>query len=168
MKSALVVALAALAAATVAAGGFAAGAASGPSATGSGHLTYFDENEQEEGKRTFSFTAHQNRDGSADGNAHVHNRPQELKQNIDIDCLDVEGNTAWLGGVITKSTVSSFEGRRIVFSVQDNGEGSKAKPDRISFIYRQGSDPMPSTDCHVFHPAPAREVQQGNVQVRPT
>ncbi|MFN2467475.1 MAG: hypothetical protein ABR521_04995 [Gaiellaceae bacterium] len=139
------------------------------SATGSGHLRYFDENEQREGLRTFSFSARLHADGTADGQAEINNRAQDLKQHVVIDCLRVDGNLARVGGVIKRASVSAFEGKRMLFVVQDNGEPGKGPPaDRFSFLFRQGDPGVTATDlnCKQSTRAPGREIEHGNIQVR--
>jgi hypothetical protein len=51
-----------------------------------------------------------------------------------VDCLSVDGNTAWVSGTVTKSVVSDFVGRTVNVQVRDGGN---AGDDMISpaFFY---------------------------------
>ena len=51
-----------------------------------------------------------------------------------VDCLSVDGNTAWVSGTVTKSVVSDFVGRTVNVQVRDGGD---AGDDMISpaFFY---------------------------------
>jgi len=87
-----------------------------------------------------------------------------LRYKADILYLVVDGNEAWMGGVITQSNVDWIAvGDGMVFKVVDNGEGSKATgPDWISTIW-VGVDPadalsMPDLGCGF-------DFVKGNIQV---
>jgi hypothetical protein len=140
--------------------GAASAAGSGPSATGSGHFS------EGGALRTFSFSAITHADGTVSGNAEINNRgiPNTTAgtSHIAIDCLQVVGNTAYVSGTITDSTVPGLVGDSGVFSVQDNGEGSNSPPDLISLasFYL----PFPQL-CQVVHPAPTISIDAGNVQI---
>jgi hypothetical protein len=153
----LVVAL--IIAATFAVAG-ASAAGSGPSATGSGHFTAGDE------LRTFTFSAVTHADGTVSGNAQVNNRgiPGTTAgvSHIAIDCLQVVGNTAYVSGTITTSSVDSLVGLSGVWAVQDDGEGGNAAPDLISLV--NFYDPTPGL-CLLVHPAPTIQIDGGNVQI---
>jgi hypothetical protein len=145
-------------AAFVVGGAIAAG--SGPSATGSGHFSESD------ALRTFSFTAITHADGSVSGNAQVDNRgipgTTTGTSHIVVDCLQVVGNTAYMSGTITDSSVDSLVGLSGVWSVQDNGEGAKSSPDLISLV----SFFSPTANlCQLVHPVPTIQIDGGNVQI---
>lgn len=84
---------------------------------------------------------------------------------IEVLYLAVSGDTAWIGGVITKGTPEEWIGEELVFGVQDNGEGSKSlAPDLITPGYFTAAEdallmPMPD-DLEIW------DVLRGNVQVR--
>jgi hypothetical protein len=63
-----------------------------------------------------------------------------------FDCMIVENNRAVMGGPIVESTDPSILGRRTLLTVEDNGEGSKAPPDKIGWgVYAtQGRDWVPT------------------------
>lgn len=55
----------------------------------------------------------------------------------DIDCLQVRDNRASMSGLITEATQGSLVGRRMIFTVEDNGEGNGREPDRFTWgLYR--------------------------------
>ena len=137
----------------------AAGGNSGPSATGAGHFDQAGE------LRTFSFNAITKKDGTVNGHAELHNRLQDTRLHIDVNCLRVVGNVAIMSGVVTNSNDPTLVGDETLFSVQDNGEGAKAPPDLISlvFLFPPGS----GFSCDLFAVAPTNAIEGGNVQVRP-
>jgi hypothetical protein len=132
----------------------------GPSATGSGHFTAGG------ALRTFSFNAITQPDGTVTGNAQVNNRgvPGTIAgtDQLSVDCLQVVGNTAYVSGTITDSSVPSLVGDSGVFGVQDNGQGATSPPDQISIEYLYS--PAPQL-CMVVHPAPNDQIDGGNVQI---
>jgi hypothetical protein len=88
----------------------------------------------------------------------------DLRYKADILYLVVDGNEAWMGGVITQSNADwPPVGEGIVFKVVDNGQGSKATgPDWISgiAIVADPADALSKPDITVgFH------FVNGNIQV---
>ena len=93
--------------------------------------------------RTFSFTAQLLEDGAARGKAKWDNRGRDQSWDVDVSCVYFrpdKPNQAWLGGTLTRGYgqasdapvgIPYAEGVRVVFAVEDNGEGSGAAPDRI-------------------------------------
>ena len=138
--------------------------ASGPSANGQGHLI-FTAPEGDTGLRTFSFHARTREDGTTTGSFEVHNRATDSRAHGEIDCLRIVGNIAYMSGVNTKSTDPRLPGRPFFFSVQDNGEGRNAPPDRISF-HLTFLPPGPSFACNTAFANPDHPVE-GNIQVKP-
>ncbi len=149
------------------------------SATGAGHQDDVDAATGEVFNRTFSFSAVQYADGTAEGNAQIASRKfqqdgRELVIHMRIDCLHVlpDGKTAQLSGVITRTSFPFAEapvGEVHRFTVQDNGEPG-AGVDRFS-----GVPPNPlARDCddpdfgqpQPARVAPTRTVNRGNIQVR--
>jgi hypothetical protein len=148
-------------------------------ATGSGHQDDVDVVTGEVFNRTFSFSAVQYADGTAEGNAQIASRKfqlddRELVIHMSIDCLSVlaDGKTARLSGVITRTSFPFAEapvGEVHRFTVQDNGEPG-AGVDKFS-----GVPPNPLArecdDADFGQPepgrvAPTRTVNRGNIQVR--
>jgi hypothetical protein len=148
-------------------------------ATGSGHQDDVDVATGEVFNRTFSFSAVQHADGTAEGNAQIASRKfhldnRDLVIHMRIDCLHIlpDGKTAQLSGVVTQTSYPDPEvpvGEVHRFSVQDNGEPG-AGVDKFS-----GVPPNPQArecdDPDFGEPAPARvaptrTVNRGNIEVR--
>jgi hypothetical protein len=148
-------------------------------ATGAGHQDDVDVTTGEVFNRTFSFSAVQYADGTAEGNAQIASRKfqldgTELVIHMRIDCLSVlaDGKTAQLSGVVTRSSFpfpDAQVGEIYRFSVQDNGEPGDGL-DKFS-----GVPPNPLVrecdDADFAQPeparvAPTRTVNRGNIQVR--
>lgn len=108
-----------------------------------------------------SFTAMRSADGVR-GEAQLHHATARVHAHIEINCLQVAGNTATLSGIVTHSSDPTIEGFEALFQVQDNGEGANDPPDQSSsvLLHEVGVGP----DCTVpseFDLVPVR----GNVQV---
>lgn len=116
-------------------------AAAGGNPKASGHGNWDIEGDL----RTFSFTAVEHADGTVKGEAELNNRSYPVRLHWKNDCLKFEGgNRAIVSGWITESSIPELVGLPIVFGVEDNGEGRKADPDRIT-----GADLLPeATDCN--------------------
>lgn len=81
------------------------------------------------------FNAVRHADGSATGNYHVDRQDLGIKFDVDVTCLSVVGDTAWIGGVIRKvDGPVVIEGTVSYFFVVDKGEGSDAPVDVASAI----------------------------------
>jgi hypothetical protein len=134
------------------------------SATGSGHMVRPDGT-----FRSFSFAATKRADGTVKGQVQLNSRSFDVFVHIAVDCLRVEGNTAFMSGRITHSSdpAQGFIGELNRWAVQDNGEGPDAPPDRVSTIPENpgNADPKTCEDDNSDRPL-ARIVQRGNVQVR--
>jgi hypothetical protein len=112
----------------------------------------------------FGFTAQPHRNGNVagtvTGNAEVlFSAPNPGPLHIDVNCLVVVGNDAYISGVLTYSAFGLAKGTRMLFGVQD--DDSAAKPDLISDIYFSHS--LADT-CHTFHAKPHYAVQ-GNTEI---
>jgi hypothetical protein len=132
------------------------------SATGSGHMVRPDGT-----FRSFSFSARKHADGTVKGQLQLNSRGFDVFVHIRIDCLRIDGNTAYMSGLITH-TSNPAEGElgelnRVI--VRDNGEG-RGVIDQVSRIpVNPGSvDRRTCVDPNedLF---PLRDVQRGNVQV---
>jgi len=129
-------------------------AASAASATGGGSTVYFH----------FGFTAqpHSNGNvaGTVTGNAQVvFVAPNGGPLHIDVNCLEIVGNDAYMSGTLAYPAFSLTKGTEMLFGVQD--DDSAAKADLISDIY---FSPAPPLTCHTFHPKPHYAVQ-GNIEI---
>lgn len=123
------------------------------------------------GRQTISFNSRVQDDGTADGMLQLKSRGQDGKLHADIYCLYVEGNTAYMKGVVTNGGINgdnSLEGFHFRIIVQDNGEGENSPPDLATDIdsVRPGPDPV----CGKNKPTPPLTfypVEEGNIQVKP-
>lgn len=104
--------------------------------------------------------------GMAQGEFVFHGRDLKPANRLkaDILYLIVNGNEAWMGGVITQSNVDWIAvGDGMMFKVVDNGEGSKATgPDWISTIW-VGVDPADALSMPDL--GPGFDFVKGNIQV---
>ena len=112
----------------------------------------------------FGFTAqpHSNGNvaGTVTGNAQVvFVAPNGGPLHIDVNCLEIVGNDAYMSGTLAYSAFGLTKGTEMLFGVQD--DDSAAKPDLISDIF---FSPAPAHTCHTFHPKPHYAVQ-GNIEI---
>jgi hypothetical protein len=129
---------------------------SGPSANGHGTRMTGDE-------ESISFSARQRIDGAILGHVTYHDRTTGQFITLEVTCLTVVGNTAWISGRVIHSRVPEFPSGTFGFmEVQDNGEGESNSLDLISSIFLGDFDVCPQTV-----PLPMTPVLDGNVQVRP-
>jgi hypothetical protein len=124
------------------------------SATGGGSTVNFH----------FAFTAQPHANGkvagTVTGNAQiVFVAPNAGPLHIDVNCLEVVGNDAYMSGTLAYSAFGLTTGTEMLFGVQD--DDSAAKADLISDIY---FSPAPPFTCHTFHPKPHYAVQ-GNIEI---
>jgi hypothetical protein len=113
--------------------------------------------------RTFAFVAQNRRDGTTRGQYQVDNRDVSgAREHGTVTCLEVDGNQAWIGGVITASSIPGREGTARVFRVVDNGEGSGDPPDQASLLVVGD----PTLTCHTRPLLPLENLEGGNIQVR--
>jgi len=126
-------------------------------------------------RRQFAFSARQNPDGTASGNAVLHNpaftnaNGQKYQLQIDIRCMKVIGNVAFFGGLTRRTNDPSLVDA-VYFSVQDNGEPGK-NSDQISRAFFFDDDPNTQGDpmlCQgnqlgdfIMEP-----IEAGNVQLK--
>jgi hypothetical protein len=124
------------------------------SATGGGSTSFFQ----------FGFTAQSHRNGkvagTVTGNAEiVFTSPNSGHLHIEVNCVEIVGNDAYVSGVLTNSAFGLTKGTEMLFGVED--DDSAAKPDLISDIF---FSPAPPFTCHTFHAKPHYSVQ-GNVEI---
>jgi hypothetical protein len=118
----------------------------------------------------FTFNVRLYADGSADGRFNYTQVRDgvELTVKGSLDCAVIQGNQAWVGGVIEDSSRASLIGLDMWFQVQDNGEpGADETPDMSSTIGAGG--PGTGEQYCADHP-PVRFpffLDAGNLQVRP-
>jgi hypothetical protein len=83
---------------------------------------------------TYGFTARKTAAGEVSGNLHADwSELDGVVMNLDIVCLSVVGNSAYLGGFVTDSSNPGYiaVGQAMAWKVTDYGEG-QAEDDRIS------------------------------------
>ncbi len=113
--------------------------------------------------RTFAFTAKNRADGTTQGQYQVNNRDVSgAREHGTVTCLAVDGNEAWIGGVITHSSLPGREGLARVFRVVDRGEGSGDPPDQASYLIV--GEPLVTCDTRPW--LPLETLEGGNLQVR--
>jgi hypothetical protein len=141
-------------------------AASNPvvaSATGSGHMVRPDGT-----FRSFSFAAQRRADGSVTGQVQLNSRGFDVFVHIDVNCLRIDGNTAYMSGHVTYSSnpAEGVAGELNRWAVEDNGEGPGEPPDRVSSIPANvsGADTKTCSDDMGDRPT-SRDVHRGNVRV---
>jgi hypothetical protein len=115
-----------------------------------------------------TFDAKKFADGSVTGEAHVDRHDLGVSWSVDVTCLSVVGNTAWIGGIMRNSKGGlPVDGAISYFYVIDNGEGNNAAPDRASAVRlndRAGEDIAFCTQRPLL--LVASDIAHGNVQVR--
>ena len=116
--------------------------------------------------RNFAFTAKTRKDGTVQGQYQVDNRDAAgSREHGTVTCLEVDGNQAWIGGVISASSVPGREGTPRLFRVVDMGEGSGDPPDQASPLIVL---PDARVACHArpTDGVPVQPLEGGNIQVR--
>ncbi|MGH7713715.1 MAG: hypothetical protein ACREOG_20700 [Gemmatimonadaceae bacterium] len=130
--------------------------------TGSGHI------EAGDGLRNFTFHAMLRPDGSVEGSYRILRTDLSTEFAVDVTCLSVVGNQAWIGGIISASgSPGIIVGTVSYFYAIDNGEGDDAQPDIVSLARvndRAGEDLLFCATRPTL--LPPRTVQFGNVQIR--
>jgi len=113
----------------------------------------------------FSLVAIEHADGSVTGQWEDQYGRGAGGVHVVIDCLSVDGNQAWVGGLITQDTFSgdgSFIGFRVAARVVDNGNGSNDPPDQISFMNAD----FENSSCDEQPEYELFDVSQGQVGVK--
>jgi hypothetical protein len=132
--------------------------ATNPSATGSGQIAV------KAAVHTFSFNAQIQPDGLETGQAEYRERDSGLQLHINIDCVNISGNRAILGGIITQSTDERMLNDQFFISVTDNGEGMNDKPDMMSFLHLD--EPAACVTCRSKISLSEFPIIRGNIQIR--
>ena len=130
--------------------------------SGSGHI------EAGDGLRNLTFHAVKHPDGSVSGSYQIRRTDLGVGFTVDVKCLTVVGNGAWIGGLIASATQAGVNvGTVSYFYAFDNGEGSDAPPDIVS-IARINDVPAALEEFCTELPQilPPRNVLFGNVQIR--
>lgn len=77
-----------------------------------------------------------------------------------ITCLAVDGNNAWVSGVIIEGTLGGTDlaGRSVATRVQDNGTSAKGPADKISYSWLGDARPCTMKLNYVLFDAPEGQV----------
>ena len=74
----------------------------------------------------------------------------ELSLDVDVDCVVVQSRRAAISGIVRRSSLDEYAGRRVVMTVEDGGEGADAQPDKYTWgIYRRKQESWIATDGEV-------------------
>lgn len=114
-------------------------------------------------KESYGFSASVDGDGIASGQIQIDFGDSE-PFHADVTCLAVNGNSAWIGAVVTQTHDEQAVpvGTQLWVRVQDNGEGGSGSPDRMSFVRL-----APASFCALQRPAGMPfEWQHGNIRIR--
>jgi hypothetical protein len=115
-----------------------------------------------------SFNANKRADGTVTGYAHIDRKDLNVAWDVEVTCLEVVGNTAWIGGIIRNARGGVPQNGTIsYFYVIDHGEGDNASLDRASAVRLNDIDGEDLRFCSL-RPLllPASDIAHGNVQVR--
>ena len=112
--------------------------------------------------RTFAFFARTNTDGTTTGQYQVDNQDVSgSKENGTITCLAVDGDEAWIGGVITHSSIPGREGTPRLFRVVERGHGTP--PDQASVLIVTAEARV---ECQTRPLLPVQDLEEGKILVR--
>ena len=108
----------------------------------------------------FSLVANMKADGSVSGQYQDTFNGGGAGIHVDIDCMNIDGNTAVVGGVITKGT--DIIGLRALTALVDNGTNSHDVQDQISFSF------FTVNDCGSLTVAdfPLLNLDKGQVKIK--
>jgi hypothetical protein len=117
-------------------------------------------------REIYGFTAQVDAQGRVRGEAEVHFPSDNVNMHIDVQCLAIQYNQAWMSGPVTRSDDPLTPVGRVFFwQVRDNGEGQGATPDRISnFIHRPADNYAPDV-CKWKYPLTMFPWDNGNVRI---
>jgi len=115
-----------------------------------------------------SFNAQKSADGTVTGYAHIDRKDLGIAWDVEVTCLSVVGNTAWIGGIIRNARGGvARDGTVSYFYVIDQGEGESDPVDRASAVRLNDLAGEDITFCTTRPLAlPASDIAHGNVQVR--
>jgi len=116
--------------------------------------------------RSFSLVANMNDDGEVSGQYQDGFGGGAGGIHVAVDCMILVGdNAAIISGVITHGTFNGVDvsGQRAVTAVVDNGQGSNADPDQISYSY---IGPNLTCSTYAFQQFPLLDIYCGQVKVK--
>lgn len=111
----------------------------------------------------FSLIATQSADGTVRGQWHDQFGGGQFLH-VEVNCLVVVGNEAWLSGTIkvASNDLAEFVGTTAFTRVRDNGTSANDPPDQISFTFFGNP---PDLDCEDMLNLPLSDLNNGEVKV---
>jgi hypothetical protein len=130
--------------------------------SGAGHI------EAGDGLRNFTFHAIRLPDGTVEGSYQITRTDLQSTFSVDVSCLTVVDNRAWIGGHIAATNDPAIRvGSVSYFYAIDNGEGSGAAADVVSLARINDAEGRDIEFCTTLPTLlPPRLVQLGDVQIR--
>ena len=116
---------------------------------------------------TYGLTASIDGDGNTKGQVTAKFTSPLVEFRVEISCLSVSGNQAWLGGIVTHTHDAALLpiGTGLRWRIVDNGEGTTAAgPDQLS-TFSTRRDPTLCTDQGDFPPR-LFDWLHGNIQIK--
>ena len=118
-----------------------------------------------------SFVANKHADGTVTGRYHADVKRLDARFDVRITCLTIEGNQAWVGGIIESSDSPLIGvGLASYFYVIDVGEGAvrAIQQDIVSALALNDTPGTEAAFCASRDlTLPSRRIEDGNAQVRP-
>lgn len=113
-----------------------------------------------------SMVANKGTDTSVKGQAEVKYPKDRGSFHVEISCLSVWGNEAWVGGTVTRSSFDPFpEGQEIVWTVADNGEGGGNNDGTGFYFYNPNGEPLADQCDTQTIGTPFFVSTKGNIQI---
>jgi len=114
-------------------------------------------------KESYGFSATVDGAGNARGEMQI-DFQDTAPFHLEVTCLSVSGNDAWIGGVVTQTHDANAVpvGQEMWVRVRDNGDGVNGTPDQMGFFRF-----APASFCLLQRPAPLPfNWLHGNIKVR--
>lgn len=112
-----------------------------------------------------NFSASERADGTVVGSYYYQSVVNHVSIHVDVTCLTVVGNRAWVAGIISDSSIDALVGTVSYFYATDNGEGAGAT-DEVSLVRAADAAGEDIRFCEELPTGlPNREVLRGNVDV---
>jgi hypothetical protein len=87
----------------------------------------------------------------------------EFAFHIEVTCVEVDNNNAWVSGVIKRANkgIQFLIGLPVITRVEDNGNAANGGIDKASFLFEAGDD----QDCLLKPPLPLFDLSNGEVRI---